>query len=124
VPLAKRKADRLTKRLKRLRHGLGDQRDRDVMLGRLRGLLEKSTDPVEQRVWQETVKCLERETAKNTGAARRELRRFDQKSIRRKIGKLLAKNLKSCDPWAMVNQSLRQAARNWRLAVRTAVSGG
>jgi hypothetical protein len=115
-----KRAAKLRKRLKRLRHTLGERRDVDMILGKLRERAANTASARRRRILGSVIRQMTLEAKQITRRMYRATRKTGVKKLRRLTDKALSDRSLKAISVQVLNNAMRQAEQKWLAAINTA----
>jgi CHAD domain-containing protein len=115
-----KRAAKLRKRLKQLRHTLGERRDVDMILGKLRERAANTASARRRRILRGVIRQMSAEAKQITARMYRATRKTGIKKLRRLTDKALSGQRLKSPSRGVLDTAIRQAEQRWLAAINTA----
>jgi CHAD domain-containing protein len=117
-------AAKLRKRLKRLRRVVGEKRDIDVIIGRIRRRIRDTSSKRRRSLWLAVHRFMTSEGERAAKQVRREMKRTRVDRLETKIKGVIRDQLHKAPPWSVLGQGLNETKHKWDFAIGVAERSG
>lgn len=95
---------KLRRQLKRLRRLLGEKRDIDLVVARLRARIRRTSSKQRRRVWLTALRFMTGKGVKATRSVRRKLKQINEARLERKFERAIREQLDKTPPWSALRE--------------------